>query len=235
MTPTILILDRAGSEPMAANFTKGGVCGKDPFSAAREIGWQNADVSAGRVVWSGEIAIESFPHTEMLAVLSGRVTLTGPEGTLTLGANQGAVITEGARLTISAEPGSRWTYCATTHRGSKPAGITELSATAPLTPSAPPPAAMLTSAEPSCRAFRAYQDDTNDFSAGLWDSTPYSRKGRPQPHHELMHVLKGSVTFVLQDGEKVEVNTGDTVFVSKDSHGSWDSREPVAKFYGCQG
>lgn len=235
MQPTILVLERAGGEPVETPFRQAGLAAGDPFAAGREIAWSGPEgIAAGRVAWSGTLAGAAFPHTEMLVVHAGALHLSAGSESLLLHPGQGAVVGRGTVLDAEAAVGTRWAFCAVTGPASPQPGLCELSAAAALAPSAAPAAELLIGPAPDCRSFNAYTEDAKRFRAGTWDSTPYRRILRPHPVNELMHLLAGSVELPGPDGEVTRVGRGDSIFVAQGARCGWESREHVAKFYVVQ-
>lgn len=235
MVPTILVLERAGGEPVATTFRKAGLGVDDPFATGREIAWSGPDeIAAGRVAWSGTSESAAFPHTEMLVVHAGELRLSAGSQALALAAGQGVVIGRGTVLSATAAPGTRWAFCAVAAPASSQPGLCELAAAAPLSPSAAPAQELLVGEAPRCRSFNAYTEEASRFRAGIWDSTPYRRVLRPHPVNELMHLLEGSVDLAQPSGEVTRVRRGDSIFVAQGAPCGWDSREHVAKFYVVQ-
>ena len=72
-----LLLHRADGAPLSTSFRQGGFGTADPFAPYREIACEGAgSMSAGRVSFTGEVNVASFPHTETLVVVDGELTLT---------------------------------------------------------------------------------------------------------------------------------------------------------------
>lgn len=236
MQPTILVLERAGGEPVATPFRPAGLGADDPFAAGREIAWSGGSdaVAAGRVAWSGTLSGAALPHTEMLVVHAGELRLSAGSESLVLRPGEGVVVGRGTVLDAGATPGTRWAFCAVSGQAPAGPGLWTLSAAAPLSPSAAPAAELLIGPAPDCRSFNAYTEEATRFRAGTWDSTPYRRILRPHPVSELMHLLEGSVDLPGPDGEVTRVARGDSIFVAQGARCGWESREHVAKFYVVQ-
>ncbi|AMJ60993.1 cupin domain-containing protein [Bosea sp. PAMC 26642] len=236
MKPSILVLARAGGNPVATRFTKGGLSAQDPFADIREIAWSDeGGIAAGRVPLESRRDVRDFPHIEMLVVETGSLTLTSGATALVIGPGRGAVIAPGTDFTAEGTPGTRFSFCSAAVPAELPAGIFELGPDAPLAPSKPPPADMLESEMPQCRSSRKFDDTRAGFIAGTWDSTAYQRKIRPHPVHELMHLIEGSVELTGSDGEVTRLDAGDCGFIARGADNRWDSRGKVAKFYAVQG
>ncbi|MBK5410832.1 DUF861 domain-containing protein [Pseudomonas sp. TH34] len=235
-SPSIMLLARASGGHVATRFYAAALSPSDPFGASRDIAWLGSDgVSAGLVRFSGEIVIEAFPHTETLVVHSGHVVLHSPEQTLELKAGTSAVIGRGTQLRVQASTDSRWAFCAVDLPDMpQTTGLTGLDTYCLLTPSAAPEPQMLIGPTPQCRSLNLFDDDTTELRAGVWDSTPYTRLGRPHKLNELMHLIEGSVTLQDVTGSDVTINTGDTVFVAKGAPCAWSSSIYVRKVYAVK-
>lgn len=101
----------------------------------------------------------------------------------------------------------------------------------PLAPSGTPLAELLVGPTPVCRNHTDYRSASGEFLCGTWDSTPYHRLPMRYRHHELMHLLAGSVTFVDDAGRSATFATGDVFVIEQDATCSWDSRVDVKKVY----
>ncbi|OIN53227.1 cupin domain-containing protein [Pseudomonas costantinii] len=235
-SPSILLLARAAGSQVTTHFKKAALNPSDPFGDSRDIAWQGSDgVSAGLVRFSGETLIEDFPHTETLVVHAGHVVLRSAEQTLELGVGASAVIGRGTQLRVQASTDSRWAFCAVDLPDSPPVpGLTALDPRALLTPSAAPEPQILIGPTPQCRSLNLFDDDATELRVGIWDSTPYTRLGRPHKLHELMHLIEGSVTLQDATGIDVTINTGDTVFVAKGAPCAWSSAVYVRKVYAVK-
>lgn len=230
---TTLLLARADGSRASMPMTSASLSPADPFSTAREIAYLGPDgMAAGVVQVSGSFAIADYPQLEMIVVHSGHLTLQTEDGTLELGRGASAVIGRGTALQIQAQADTLWAFCAQVTDEQNP-GLTPLDPLAHLSPSTPPDAHILISAGPQCRSKNSYKDSANVL-VGVWDSTPYTRHGRPHKVHELMHLIEGSVTLHSAEGESLQVNAGDSIFVPKDAPCAWESHVYVRKFYLCK-
>lgn len=231
--PTTLLLARADGSRASTPMTSASLSPADPFGTAREIAYLGPDgMAAGVVQVSGSFAIADYPQLEMIVVHSGHLTLQTEDCMLELGRGASAVIGRGTALQIQAQADTLWAFCAQVTDEQNP-GLTPLDPLAHLSPSTPPDAHILISAGPQCRSKNSYKDSANVL-VGVWDSTPYTRHGRPHKVHELMHLIEGSVTLHSAEGESLQVNAGDSIFVPKDAPCAWESHVYVRKFYLCK-
>ncbi len=235
-SPQILLLARADGSRVATSFKPAALSALDPFGDIRQLAWHGDDgVSAGLVQFSGEAESDAFPHSETLVVHTGLVVLRTANHTLELGVGDSAVIGRGTRLSVQANTGSEWAFCALDQPDApdRP-GLTPLPAHTLLNPSAAPEPQILIGPAPQCRALNLFDDETTELRVGLWDSTPYTRHGRPHKLHELMYVIEGRVTLTDDQGGDIVVNTGDTVFVAKGAPCAWSSSVYVRKVYAVK-
>ncbi len=75
-----------------------------------------------------------------------------------------------------------------------------------------------------------YADPTGRFFAGVWDSTP----GKWQVDYaeeELCVLLAGVVRLTGADGTSETFRPGDAFVIPKGFAGTWETVEPVRKFY----
>ncbi|MGH8388653.1 MAG: cupin domain-containing protein [Pseudomonas sp.] len=232
--PTIVLLARADGSRVVTPFTQQSLNAADPFTEGRQVAWSGTDgVSAGIVDTGKTLDIEDFPHTEVIVVHTGHVTLKTREQTLELAVGASAVIGRGTALRIEAQAGSQWAFCAMATEVPTP-GLTWLDPLALLSPSAAPEPQILIGPTPQCRSRNAFEDAATDLRVGVWDSTPYERRGRAHKLNELMYLIEGSVTLQAADGSSVTVNTGDSVFVAQGAPCAWKSTRYVRKVYAVK-
>ena len=232
--PCIMLLARADGSRVDTPFKQQSLNAADPFSSGRQIAWSGSDgISAGIVEAGESLDIKDFPHTEVIVVHAGHVTLKTRERTLQLAVGASAVIGRGTDVRIEAQTGTRWAFCAMATTAATP-GLTPLDPLAHLSPSAAPEQQILIGATPQCRSGNAFEDATTDLRVGVWDSTPYERHGRPHKLNELMYLIEGSVTLQTPEGSSVIVNTGDSVFVARGAPCAWKSTRYVRKVYAVK-
>lgn len=234
--PTVLLLARADGSRVATSFTAAPLSAFDPFKDGRQVAYNGPDgVSAGIVHTSGTLDCDDFPHTEVIVVHAGHLVLQSEAQTLELGIGASAVIGRGTSLRLQAQADTCWAFCAVTSSTAHPTpGLTVLDPLDMLSPSAAPEPQMLIGPTPQCRSRNAFEDDATQLRVGVWDSTPYERRGRPHKLNELMNLIEGSVTLLAPDGTRVEVNTGDSVFVPLGAPCAWKSTRYVRKFYAVK-
>ncbi|MGY2257922.1 cupin domain-containing protein [Pseudomonas sp. SDO55104_S430] len=234
--PTTVLLARADGNPVSTTFTRGPLGAGDPFGALRKTAYASpGEIAAGLVEASGQFSIEDYPYSEMIVVHCGRVILQSLGSTLELGPGSSAVIGRGSQLQVEAHDNARWAFCADIQSiDERNPGLTELNPLAALAPSQGLDAAILLSPAPQCRSNSMFIEEPTKLNIGVWDSTPYTRRGRPHKLHELMHLIEGRVTLQAADGSELTVNTGDTVFVPKGVPCAWKSTVYVRKLYAVK-
>lgn len=233
---TAVMLARADGSAVSTHFTAAPLGPEDPFGAARQIAFAAAnDIAAGLIEASGAFNIAEYPYAEMIVVHAGRVTLESEGQKLLLEPGDSVVIGRGTMLQLEAQAGSRWAFCADTQTvAQRQPGLTALDPLDHLAPSAAPEAEILLSPAPQCRSHNAFIEEPTDVRIGVWDSTPYTRRGRPHKLHELMHLIEGRVTLQGADGAELTVNIGDTIFVPRGASCAWSSSVYVRKFYAVK-
>lgn len=187
-------------------------------------------VGIAALTLDGAGAVDALPADEFVFVLSGELVIEGAEP-LTLTNDRGAMLPKGLCFTWRAKLGTQAIVmsCDTGDAGSDVPVAIDLDAK--LVPSNPPAAAVLLSAAPSCRNHTDYRSANGEFSAGVWDSTPYHRRHIDYPHAELMHLLAGSVTFEDEGGNVRTFRKDDVFVVLPGARCSWLSEEDVAKVW----
>jgi uncharacterized cupin superfamily protein len=231
-----LVLHRADGAPVSTEFRRAAFGNDDPFARQREIAWEGPDsMIAGRASFIGELDVASFPHIETIVVVEGELTLTAAGAApLVLGPQAGAVIGCGTALRIQAGSRVRFSFCAASCEKPTSPGLIPLRANADFKASTPPPAETLLGPSPQCRSDNVFTEESAQYRAGTWDSTPYHRVVRPHRLNEFMHLLDGSVRFAAPDGSVLSVGAGDALFVPQGAPIGWESSDRVAKFYVVQ-
>ncbi|MGV4792163.1 hypothetical protein [Rhizobium sp. F40D2] len=134
MTGKIIFLFEAksGSAPEGR---RSGLGSDDIFAAGRDIVWSaSGGVFAGSVDWNGKASIASFPHTECLVVVAGRLVLHSDGLTFDLASGDSVAIGHGQDVTAQADEGTQWIYCATTAATSSTQGVVAIDRDVTLAP-----------------------------------------------------------------------------------------------------
>jgi uncharacterized cupin superfamily protein len=231
-----LMLHRANGAPVSTSFRRAAFGKDDPFARNREIAWEGPDsMAVGRTSFIGELEIASYPHIETIVVAQGELTLTAAGAApLVLGPQAGAVIGCGTTLRIHGASRVRFSFCAAACDKPTKHGLVPLRADADFKPSATLPPEALLGPAPECRSDNVFTEESAEYRAGTWDSTPYHRIVRPHRQNEFMHLVAGSVRFAAPDGSVLSANTGDALFVPKGASIGWESSDRVAKFFVVQ-
>ncbi|WP_176051528.1 cupin domain-containing protein [Burkholderia sp. BCC1644] len=232
----VFVLHRADGAPLSTAFRKQAFGANDPFAQTREIAWEGHDaMAAGRIAFTGELDVASFPHIETIAIIEGELTLEAAGAApLVLGPGDGAVIGGGTALRVIAASRVLFMFCAAACATPTKRGVFALRADADFKPSATLPAEVLLGPAPQCRSDNVFVDDGAACCAGTWDSTPYHRIVRPHRVNEFMFLLDGDVRFAAPDGSVLSLGAGDALFVPHGTSIGWESSERVAKFYVVQ-
>ena len=231
-----LMLHRANGAPVSTSFRRAAFGKDDPFARNREIAWEGPDAMAvGRTSFIGELDVASYPHIETIVVSEGELTLTAAGAApLVLGPQGGAVIGCGTALRIHAASRVQFSFCAAACGKPVKHSLVPLRADADFKPSATLPPEALLGPAPECRSDNVFTEESVEYRAGTWDSTPYHRIVRPHRQNEFMHLVAGSVRFAAPDGSVLSADTGDAIFVPKGVSIGWESTDRVAKFYVVQ-
>ena len=100
-----------------------------------------------------------------------------------------------------------------------------------LLPTVPPSREVFLSAKPKQRDRTYFVDATQQFNAGVWESTPYASKLRTQDCHEWVHLIQGSVTITDSHGNAQQFNAADTFLIPRGTPYAWTSDMMVRKLY----
>lgn len=175
----------------------------------------------------GSGSVVGLPGDEFVIVLEGSLRI----GDTTLDAGRSAVIPTGVAFDWEAAPATRALAMRYAIDIAAADAVVPIDEAAELTPSNPPLAELLVGPTPSCRNHTDYLSSDGVFICGTWDSTPYHRIAMRYRHHELMHLLDGSVTFTDETGTSRTFSTGDVFLLEHAAECAWDSQVHVKKVY----
>jgi uncharacterized cupin superfamily protein len=177
-----------------------------------------------------------YPIHEFMLVLEGEVVIEEETRRTSVKAGECFVIPKGLKC--------RWTQ---KHRVRKVFVILEddkpnadpktlraikIDTAAPLEPSDPPsPAVLLSSPPPQQNARDDFASPQGHFTAGVWSTTPYTRKIIPFPRFELMHIVQGTVTMSDGAGHHDIIVAGETIFVPMGAANGWQSHGLLKKIF----
>jgi uncharacterized cupin superfamily protein len=207
--------------------------GADRFLASRRIlDWAPGPVTAGVInLDAGSGVVQSLPNDEFIIVNQGSLTLTQQGTSLTLGADQSAILKHGAAFTWSAQGPASLIFVRYNKSRVGDGAIVPVRANPEMGPSGGPSPDLLLTPAPVCRNYSDYKSEDGEFTCGTWDSTPYARRALYFRHMELMVLLEGSVTFVDETGRSGTFSKGDIFLIEQKASCTWESRENVAKLY----
>lgn len=76
-----------------------------------------------------------------------------------------------------------------------------------------------------------YEDESGQFTAGVWTCTPMRRKAYPFPRFEMMCLLEGSVSLTDDRGTSHKFQAPEVLLVPQGQVNAWHSSEDVRKYY----
>ena len=205
----------------------------DPYLARRQLlHLDDGPVTCGIIsLPAGNGSVPALDGDEFVIVLDGELSFGGD---FTLRANESAVLPAGTAFSWSADGPARLIFmryqAAAAAHDQRPAPV-RIDESAQLEPSGAPLAELLAGPTPSCRNHTDFTSADGTFLCGTWDSTPYHRRPMFYRHHELMHLLEGSVTFEDEGGSRATFGKGDIFIVRRGARCSWESRVDVKKVY----
>ncbi|MFL9923009.1 cupin domain-containing protein [Herbaspirillum lusitanum] len=211
--------------------------GEDAFLSARRV----LEVQPGAVMIgaidlnAGSGMVKAQPADEFIVVCAGELTVTHKDLKLVLQAGQSAIVQHGAGFSWSATQPVTLLFMRYKASTADTCLVVPVSQTPDLQVSNSPSAQLLLTPTPVCRAYSDHLSADEVFACGTWDSTPYSRSANTIAHYELMHLLKGSVSFVDETGRSGTFSQGDIFLIEQGAKCSWESLEHVEKIYAiCQ-
>ena len=181
----------------------------------------------------GEGRVPALLADEFVVLLSGELALETSRGTSVVKSGQSLVLPAGLAFGWRAAAGTVAVIVACPSASGTTLDIARIDEAAALQPSNPPLAELLVGPTPSCRNHTDYRSQSGEFVCGTWDSTPYHRRPMLFRHIELMHLLKGTVTFADASGS-VTFSRGDILLAARGAQCAWISEVHVKKVYATQ-
>lgn len=89
----------------------------------------------------------------------------------------------------------------------------------------------LVSGEPVQKGHLCDEDESEDYSVGVWDCTAFVDQPGPYPVDEFMLLLEGSVVMAMPDGEEITVSAGEAFVIPKGLDCQWKMPETVRKIF----
>ena len=189
-----------------------------------KVGLWEAEANLGR--WM------KWPMHEFMVVLEGEVVMIEEDRETVVSAGESFFIPKGRRC-IWNQAGyfKKLMMLFDDPAGNSAKPIFKIDPDVKLQPSTPPSADILYSPVPTQNTHEYFENKTGEFTVGVWDTTGYYRKLIDFPRYELMHLLKGSVTFTDDNGGTQTFRAGDTFFVPLGTPNSWKSEGYLRKIY----
>ena len=86
------------------------------------------------------------------------------------------------------------------------------------------------SGDPTTRLQNYFSDETNQFYSGIWESSP-DKWRVSYSESEFCGILSGRVILTGADGKAEEFKAGDAFVIPAGFEGTWETVEPVRKWY----
>jgi uncharacterized cupin superfamily protein len=80
------------------------------------------------------------------------------------------------------------------------------------------------------RGMTATDPKAGEPDVGIWECTP-GKWHRQITKAEFTHFLSGRCTFIAENGQRIEIKGGDTLYFPANSMGVWEVHETVRKVY----
>jgi uncharacterized cupin superfamily protein len=181
---------------------------------------------------------QSYPFNEFMLILEGSVTIVEPDGRETkIRSGEAFAIPQGLNCQWKQAEHVRKYYAIFEETsGRQVVDHSALRVVRPdprgnLAKSSSPPTELLLSQVPVQHAHEWFLDATGQWAIGVWDTTAYRRKPISFPHHELMHILEGSVIIADEAGETHSFAAGDTFLIPRGTVCDWECSEYLRKIY----
>jgi uncharacterized cupin superfamily protein len=179
-----------------------------------------------------------YPVHEFMIVLAGSVTIRDAKGKdTTIRAGESFILPKGFVCQWRQSEYMRKFYVifddasGTAPKDAAALNVLKIDTNHGLGPSPSPAPELLLSESPTQYGHNWFEDPTEQWTTGVWGSTPYRRKAIPFPRHELMHLLEGEVTLTDPDLGAQHFKAGDTFFVPMGANVEWHNKVPVKKYY----
>ena len=88
----------------------------------------------------------------------------------------------------------------------------------------------IVSGDPATGVQNYFTDGTGQFFAGIWESSP-GKWRVSYAENEFCGILSGRVILTGADGKAQEFKTGDAFVIPAGFEGTWETIEPVRKWY----
>lgn len=88
----------------------------------------------------------------------------------------------------------------------------------------------LVAGQPRTQAWNHYADDSGQFFAGTWASSPGTWRVA-YSEHEFCHLLEGHVVLRTDDGRSWQFRAGDAWVIPAGFEGTWETLLPARKRY----
>jgi uncharacterized cupin superfamily protein len=89
----------------------------------------------------------------------------------------------------------------------------------------------LVSGQPVQRGHLYDEDETTDYSVGVWDCTAFDDQPGPYPVDEFMLLLEGQVEMVMPGGAQVIIKPGEAFVIPKGLDCQWKMPDTVRKIF----
>ena len=182
--------------------------------------------------------LHSYSFNEFMLILEGSVTIILSDGRETkIHSGEAFAIPQGLNCQWKQTEYLRKFYtifedASEHHDGDHAAlGIVRPDPRGRLTKSPPPPTEMLLSPVPVQHAHEWFVDATGQWAVGVWDTTAYRRRRMPFPHHELMHIVEGSVVLSDEAEKTHSFAAGDTFLIPRGTVCDWECSKYLRKIY----
>ena len=86
------------------------------------------------------------------------------------------------------------------------------------------------SGAPTTRLQNYFSDGTGQFFSGIWESSP-GKWRVSYAENEFCEILSGRVILTGADGQRQEFKAGDAFVIPAGFEGTWETVEPVRKWY----
>jgi hypothetical protein len=81
--------------------------------------------------------------------------------------------------------------------------------------------------------FRFFTNYDGRMASGIWRCEAFEASEQPHPRHELLHVVEGRLSLLMDGGDSLSVGPGEAVFIPKGARCGWRADGPVRAYYAA--
>lgn len=89
------------------------------------------------------------------------------------------------------------------------------------------------SGNPVTRVERRFVHPQGLLSCGMWECAPGSFEIPAHPTYEMCTIMEGEAVIEQEDGSRLSLAAGDSIFIPRGAHTIWHVSRPIRKTFLC--